>query len=238
MSDGEKGQPLQAVLFDLDGTLIDSGPDICLSLGQVLKAVGLEPLNLQETLDRVGKGSFWLVEQAFAYRGVGLDSEMVKARTAEFAAHYARDCLVETRPYPGVTAMLEDLAGRGIPLGLVTNKLEGITRQVLAGLGYDRFFQVVVGGDSAGARKPDPAPVKHALNALGVRPDQAVLVGDSASDAGAAKAAGTGLIAVSWGYCHGAPGDLESQALVHDVAALQDCLDSLLAGKPFKTGAV
>ncbi len=216
--------PKRAILFDLDGTLIDSGPDIRTALNLVLEAQDLAPLSLEETLARVGKGALPLVTKAFAYRNRPLSDEEAKTQTALFAKHYAAHSLVETKPYPGIPRLLEQLKDKNIPMAVVTNKLEDITHALLQALNFHPYFPVVVGGDTVGHRKPDPAPLYYALDKLNMSRQDALFVGDSASDSGAAAAAGMDMIAVSWGYCHGDPRALPATTFVETVKDLSDHL--------------
>ncbi|MCB2053285.1 MAG: phosphoglycolate phosphatase [Geminicoccaceae bacterium] len=189
-----------ALIFDLDGTLIDSVPDIAAAIGRRLRAAGLEPLPIERTASFVGQGTRRLVERAFAHRGRPLDARELDRRQAEFEADYARHCAVKTRPYPEVAETLAELARLHCRMAVCTNKPEAISRDVLAALDLSRYFGAVVGGDTCAARKPDPEPLFACARALDVEPGRCIYVGDSLTDAETARRASMRLILVSYGY--------------------------------------
>jgi phosphoglycolate phosphatase len=188
--------PLRAVLFDLDGTLVDSAPDLVGALDALLAAHGREPVGLAEGRTMIGEGAARLVERGFAARG-GLPAPLAEL-VPDFVARY-EDRLVDlTRPYPGAADALAAMAARGLPLGLCTNKPDRATHRILEALDLARFFACVIGGD--GIRKPAPDPVLRCLAGLGAAPGEALFVGDSPVDHAAARAAGIRLALVSFGY--------------------------------------
>jgi phosphoglycolate phosphatase len=185
---------MRAVIFDLDGTLIDSDPDILAALNRVLVAHGRAVLSRDEIKLMIGDGAKVLVERAFAARGgVGGDVEL-----AAFLEDYNANAVVETVPYPGIMEALEILSAAKHPLGVCTNKPEIAARSILAQLGLERFFTVVTGGDSTPYRKPDPRHLGATLAALGA--ETAVMIGDHINDISAAKGLGVPSIFVTWGY--------------------------------------
>lgn len=189
---------MPAIVFDLDGTLIDSAPDIRAALNLVLEGEGAAPLTLAETIRFIGHGIPALVRQAREFRG--LPAARQEAMVAAMVRHYDAAPAVLTRPYPGVVAALESLRAAGHVLGLCTNKPLAATRLILAGLGLEHRFAAVVGGDSLPARKPDPAPLHAAFAALGV---PLLYVGDSEVDAATAQAAGVPFALYTLGYRKG-----------------------------------
>jgi phosphoglycolate phosphatase len=185
----------KAVIFDLDGTLIDSDPDILAALNRVLAAHGLATLTRAEIKPMIGDGAAVLVVRAFAARG----GEGGEAELAEFLEDYNANAVVETAPYPGIVEALEALQAAGHRLAVCTNKPAGAARSILRTLGLERYFAAVTGGDSTPYRKPDPRHLAATLADLGIT-GNAVMVGDHANDINAAAGLGLPSIFVSWGY--------------------------------------
>lgn len=184
----------RAVLFDLDGTLVDSAPDIHAGVNALLAEEGVAPLPFATVRGFIGGGVPVLMTRVIA--ATGLDAGLHAAFCARFIERYEHDPGGLTRPYDGVEAALDALAD--LPLGLCTNKPEGPTRALLAHLGWAGRFSVIVGGDTLPVRKPDPAPLHEAMRRIG---GGAVLfVGDSEVDAETARAAGVPLLLFTQGY--------------------------------------
>jgi phosphoglycolate phosphatase len=186
----------RTLILDLDGTLVDSVPDLTAAMNRLMAARGLGGFMRAEVTAMVGDGVRPLVERGFAARG----SVMDEAALAEFLADYGANAAVETRPYPGVAATLRELQAQGWRLAVCTNKPEVPARRLLASLGLDGFFAAVGGGDSFPVRKPDPAHVLATLAAAGGVPGQAVMAGDHHNDVTAASGAGIPSIFAAWGY--------------------------------------
>lgn len=193
--------PPAAVLFDLDGTLVDSAPDLATAVNRTLAELDREPVSEATVRAWIGNGARRLVARALAgRREVMREPEGLEVALARFFEHY-EDCLVDrSRPYPGVRAGLEILRGLDLPLGVVTNKPERFTAPLLQALDLHRYFRVRVSGDTLPVKKPDPAPLRHAAAALGATAGDCLLVGDSRADLEAALAAGMPMIRVPYGY--------------------------------------
>jgi phosphoglycolate phosphatase len=212
-------QGRSALLFDLDGTLIDSSADITRALSTILVEDGLEAPSRSETVRMVGDGAAMLVRRAYDRHGRTMPADAL----ARFKACYHACCLEQTRAYAGIPELLADLSGRD--LAVVTNKPEPFAQKVLDGLGLSRHFRAVLGPEAAGAPKPSPEHVRAALAVLGRRPDEAVVIGDGTTDVRAGRAAGAATIAVLWGYRDRATLAAEGPgALAADVAELRRLL--------------
>ena len=219
----------RAVLFDLDGTLVDSVPDLCVAVNQVLLGLGHEPLHESEVRDYVGDGARLLLARALSRDPAGhVDPALVGHAWDPFMVAYEAQLCARSRLYPGVTEVLRRLRATGHGLGVVTNKPARFITPLLSHLGVLDCFGVCIGGDSLPQRKPDPAPLLHAMKALGVAPAATTMVGDSLNDIRAGQAAGCLVVAVSYGYNHGV--DLRqvgADAVVDHMHDLVDCLDGL-----------
>ncbi|MCB9870433.1 MAG: HAD-IA family hydrolase [Planctomycetes bacterium] len=196
------------LLFDLDGTLVDSLPDIATSANHVRVSFGLPPVDLATARGYVGEGVLRLLERALP----GAEPTTLESALAIYRAHHVDQCTALVTVYPGVREALLAWRDAGHPMGVVTNKPEDLARRVLHHVELASLFGVVIGGDTTPFRKPDPAPVRVALRALGAgEPRRSWLIGDSIHDVRAGKAAGLGTVAVLHGY-----GD---EAALHAAAA-------------------
>lgn len=191
-----------AFLFDLDGTLADTLGDIAATTNHVRALHGLHALTRDEVRSMIGDGARVLLGRALAHgrnetipAGIDIDAAVRAYRT-----HHLGQCTATAVLYPGVRRHLERLREDGHPLAVVTNKPEEYARLVVRHLGLEGLFPVLVGGDSLAQRKPHPLPVLHALDALGVEPAAATMVGDGENDVRSGKAAGTRTVAVLYGY--------------------------------------
>jgi phosphoglycolate phosphatase len=181
------------VLFDLDGTLVDSIGDLTCAVHVALAELGLAPLDRQEIAGFVGDGARKLLARTLARYG----RTDVDRAVALFKAAYRARCLTETRPFPGIPELLEALSG--LPRAVVSNKPAEFARQILTGLGLMRHFGAVVGGDEA-PLKPSPEPIRLARARLGEPPGAGLMVGDHTNDLGAGRAAGLTTCGVTWGF--------------------------------------
>jgi phosphoglycolate phosphatase len=194
------------IVFDLDGTLVDSLADIAAALNGALQEIGAAPLPLGIVRGMVGDGSPVLVCRALAASGIAPDR--LAERLARFGALYEAAPVARTVVYPGVRETLATLAAEGRRLGICTNKQQGATLAVLHELRLQDYFAAVLGGDAAPARKPDPRHLLAVLAALGGRPADSVMVGDHENDIAAARGAGARSILVRYGYARGRLADI------------------------------
>lgn len=214
----------RAVLFDLDGTLVDSVPDLTRCVNAALVAARRPAVTQAQVRGWVGNGAARLLHRALSGRCDGYAPAAEHAAAlAVFNAHYAAEPCRDSRLYPGVTEALAALRQEGVLLGLVTNKPSRFVAPLLAMLKLGDAFACQVGGDSTACLKPDPLPVHHALDLLGCGAHEAVLVGDSRVDMNAGRAAGVATVAVSYGY----DPDCDFPAL--GALAVLDCLARLPA---------
>jgi phosphoglycolate phosphatase len=187
---------VRTLLFDLDGTLVDTVPDLAAAVNRLMGARGLDVFAPPEVAAMVGDGVSVLVARAFAARGREMDAGAVAELTADYTAHVA----VESMLYPGVLAALGGLAGSGWRLAVCTNKPEKAAAGLLEALGVLPLLCAVGGGDTFPTRKPDPAHLLSTLSRAGGRADAAVMVGDHHNDVLAGRAAGVPTIFAAWGY--------------------------------------
>ena len=207
----------RAALFDLDGTLVDTAPDLAAAANRMLADLGRPGLEEGQIRDYVGKGVVNLVNRCFEATGGGSEDERGRAH-AIFERHYTAGIADRSRPYPGVVDGLAALERAGIALGCVTNKAGRFTEPLLEQTGLRRFFGVVVSGDTVERKKPHPDPMLYAAGKLGAAPSETLVVGDSLNDVQSARAAGCAVVVVPYGYREGlALEDLGADAVVASV---------------------
>lgn len=189
--------PIRAAVFDLDGTLIDSVPDIAAALNRCLAAIARESLSDEAVAKLVGGGARELVARAL---GAATPAAVVDRVHADFLAHYDAEPVSRTRLYPGAREVLEDLRQTGLPLAICTNKPQHLTDLILDRLSLTDVFSVIWGAAAGRPLKPDAACLRSVSDKLGTTPAETVVVGDSHTDIDAARAAGCPSILVSHGY--------------------------------------
>lgn len=187
---------VQLIIFDLDGTLVDSLDDLTLSVNQMRAAFAVEPLVRSQVQTMVGQGARTLVERALPGRSVADTDQAL----AIFLAHNAAHLAAHTQPYPGIPALLEALQSAGVPLVVVSNKNEGLCRQLLQMLGLADFFTAIYGADSFSERKPSPMPFLEVMRRFSAAAPDTLVVGDSSNDILAARSAGLAVIGCTYGY--------------------------------------
>ena len=211
------GELPRLVMFDLDGTLIDSVPDLVEAVDRMLVELGRAPAGVEKVRDWVGNGARVLVRRALAG---GLEHAAVgEAETEEALARFLdiyADCHNLTELYPGVHELLEALSTAAVELAVVTNKPERFVAPLLEQVGLGGYFRWIIGGDTLPQQKPDPAALLQVMHLAGVEAAQALFVGDSRNDVLAARAAAVPCVAVSYGYNHGRPIAEEQPSLVVD----------------------
>jgi phosphoglycolate phosphatase len=209
---------LRPIVFDLDGTLVDSAPDLHAAANRMLAEFGRPALSLGQVTGFIGNGVPKLVERCLDATG-GVDGLHAEA-LARFRGHYDAAPAELTRPYAGAIAAAEALRDAGHPLGICTNKPEAPARKLLGLLGMGALFEAVIGGDTVAAHKPDPAPLRRAIEALGGSPAAAIFVGDSEVDALTAARAGVAFALFTRGYRKAPVEQLDAAFAFEDFAEL------------------
>lgn len=218
------------ILFDLDGTLIDSAPDVCLALNKVLTAYGRRPHSVDETKGYLGKGARILMEKALAHTGDVPEASEIERLTRAFLDDYAENPVVESCIFPGVEKALAELRDAGAALGICTNKPSITAAPVLERLGLNERFDVVLCGDQVENQKPHGQHILDTAARFGsVDAAQTLMVGDSENDIHAAIDAGVPSIAVSFGYAGCAPDTLGADMVIDHFDQLVEAVDIVLA---------
>ncbi|HEY3432694.1 MAG TPA: HAD-IA family hydrolase [Rhodocyclaceae bacterium] len=202
---------IRAVFFDLDGTLADTAPDLGGALNRLLLAEGKSPLPMEQLRPYVSGGARALLRTGF---DITPDDAGYADMQKRFLDIYAANICVDTRLFGGMEQVLQTLENRGIPWGIITNKVQRFTKDVVAGLGLDQRAVSVISGDTAARPKPAPDPLLLAAEEAGIPAGDCLYVGDDLRDIQAGKAAGMGTVTAAWGYLGGSP-DIESWAADH-----------------------
>lgn len=223
------GVPGLAVVFDLDGTLIDSVGDIVGAANRLLAEEGRPPVSRDAGRSMVGEGAAPLIERAFAATGDPVAPDAMPGLLERYRAIYERHPVEDTTVFPGVVEVLEALAAGGAILGVCTNKPHGVSELVLAELGLARHFAAVLGGDALPVRKPHAGHLEAVIDAMGGAAHAAIHVGDSPTDVAVARNAGVPVVAVTFGYSRVPHADLGADALIDDFTALPAAIHAVRA---------
>jgi phosphoglycolate phosphatase len=213
------------LVFDLDGTLVDSAPDLRAALNEMLRERGRPPLSLPQVKRMIGDGAAALVARALAASGG--DPADAASALARFIELYEAEAVRLTRPYPAVPETLAALRRCGYRMAICTNKPQHATIAVLEGLGLLALFDGIAGGDRFAVRKPDPGHLLGLVGAVGARAEAAAMIGDSEIDAAAARSAGLPLVLMRYGYARADLDSLGADALLDHFAELPNALDRL-----------
>ena len=216
--------PFEVLIFDLDGTLIDSAPDVCASMNRVLTDMGRRELTLEETKDMVGWGGRVLAEKALAKTGDAGTEDDVERALEGFLVTYAQHPADHSIVFPGVIEVLDTFKAAGVRMGLCTNKPTATTPPVLEAMGLSKYFDVVSCGDAVPHKKPDGRHVSLVVEQMGATIKTAAMVGDSESDITAASNAGVRSVAVTFGYAHVPCIELGADALIDHFQDLPQAL--------------
>ena len=219
---GGKQFPLaiSAIVIDLDGTLLDTAPELATAANRMLLEMHRPAVSQDLLMSYIGNGVSWLVKRALTGdMHAEPDGALYDKALPIFEKHY-NELLLHSKPFDGVLHGLEALKGAGFRLGCITNKVARYTEPLLKGLGLAQYFDIVLSGDSLAEKKPHPLPLQHSARFFGVPVDRLLLIGDSLNDTLAARAAGCPVFCVPYGYNHGEPVDgLDMDAVIDDLPA-------------------
>ena len=223
--------PRPTIAFDLDGTLVDSAPDLVTALNVVLAEAGFGPVGLQHARNLVGGGARLMIERGLAQHGAKFSPAETDRMLARFLAYYEHHIADHSRPFPDAKIVLEELVRAGANLLVCTNKLERYSVKLLDAMGLASYFSVVAGADTFPVRKPNPGHLLLAIERAGGDPTAAVMIGDSQPDVATARAAGIPVIVVSFGYSDVPPAELEGDRLVDRIAEVPAAAAALLGAR-------
>lgn len=219
---------ISALIFDLDGTLIDSAPDLQAASNRMLKPLGRREVSVHEVQMMIGDGVPKLVERCFEATGDLPPENEFQQHVAAFIKDYEPRSAELTKAYDGAHDVLQSLKKRGIKLSICTNKPYGATMAILGKLGLDAYFDIVIGGDSLpGIKKPDPRHLQAALEQMGANPEESAMVGDNANDVNASHAAKLPVVLLSHGYTKIPVTELGGEAVIDHFSDLESTLSSL-----------
>jgi phosphoglycolate phosphatase len=219
--------PDLTVVFDLDGTLVDTAPDLVATLNAVLAREGLGPVPFAVARTMIGGGARLMIQRGLEAEGQRPPADQLDRLFADFIAHYAEHVADESRPFPGLEPALDALMLRGARFAVCTNKLEALSVRLLDALGLGARFAAVCGQDTFGVQKPDPEILQRTILRAGGRPDRAVMVGDSATDVELARSAKIPVIAVTFGYSEVPVRRLGANHVIAHFDELPDAVEAL-----------
>jgi phosphoglycolate phosphatase len=220
--------PARTVVFDLDGTLVDTAPDLVNALNFVLEREGLSPIPLHSGRKMIGAGVRRMLECGLEREDRAAAADEVTRLTADFIDHYAAHIADESRPFEGLEGALDDLGARGYRFAVCTNKLEWLSKRLLDQLGLSGRFSAICGADTFGVSKPDPAFLRQTIARAGGQLSSAIMVGDAGPDIGVARRAGIPVIGVGFGYTEVPIVDLKPDRLVDHMRDLPAAVESLM----------
>ena len=215
------------IVFDLDGTLVDTAPDLISALNFVLDREGLAPVPLHAARNLIGAGARRLIERALELEGRHASPEDIARLTADFIEYYADHIAEASRPFEGLESALDELSSRGFRFAVCTNKLEWLSKRLLDQLGLSGRFAAICGADTFGVAKPDPAILRETIARAGGEMSSSIMVGDAGTDIGVARRAGVPVIGVSFGYTEVPIADLKPDRLIAHMGELAAAVEAL-----------
>jgi phosphoglycolate phosphatase len=215
------------IVFDLDGTLVDTAEDLVATLNHVLTSDRMAPVSLETMIGMVGSGARVLIESASAAQGRALSPADLDRMLKQFLDYYDAHIADASRPYPGAVAALDRFGASGWLMAVCTNKFEAPARKLLTALGLDRHFAAITGQDTFAFRKPDPRHLTETIRVAGGQSEAAIMVGDSRTDIDTARAAAIPVVAVDYGYSPVPIASLGATAVISSLDALYDAVGRL-----------
>jgi phosphoglycolate phosphatase len=223
--------PTRTVVFDLDGTLVDTAPDLINALNYILAREGMPPVPLPSARTMIGAGARKLLERGLELDGRIVALEELDRLTRDFIAYYADHIADASRPFEGLESALDDLAGRGYRFAVCTNKLEWLSKLLLDRLGLTARFAAICGADTFGIAKPDPTILRQTVARAGGDMSSMVMVGDAGPDIGVARRAGVPVIGVTFGYTEVPIAELKPDLLIAHMRELPAAVETLMAAQ-------
>jgi phosphoglycolate phosphatase len=217
------------LVFDLDGTLVDTAPDLIDALNFVLEREGLPAVPLQAARTMIGAGARKLIERGLELEGREASTVDINRMTADFIEYYAAHIADGSRPFDGLEIALDELSARGFRFAVCTNKLEWLSKRLLDELGLSTRFAAICGADTFGVAKPDPAILQQTVLRAAGKMSSTIMVGDAGTDIGVARRAGVPVIGVSFGYTDVPIAELKPDRLIHHMLDLPSAVESLAA---------
>ena len=227
---------MRTIVFDLDGTLVDTAPDLVSTLNLVLAGEGLPPVAYDDARRMIGGGARRMIERALIAQGRTISGAELDRLFGIFIDHYSTHIADRSRPFPEVESILQRFAGDGFRLAVCTNKLEWLSLRLLDALNLSRYFAAICGQDTFGIQKPDPQMLRLTIRRAGGEPQRAIMIGDSLTDVRTARAANVPVIAVDFGYNEVAPAALDADRLVSSFADLPQAI-AAVAGQAWAAEA-
>jgi phosphoglycolate phosphatase len=215
------------IVFDLDGTLVETAPDLISALNFVLDREGLRPIPLHAARNMIGAGARKLIERGLEAEGRNMTVKEIDRMTVDFIDYYAEHIADASRPFEGLESALDDLRASGCRLAVCTNKLEWLSKRLLDQLGLAPRFAAICGADTFGVAKPDPAILQQTVVRAGGHLASTIMVGDSGTDIGVARRAGVPVIGVSFGYTDVPIAELKPDRLIHHMRDLPAAVGAL-----------
>jgi phosphoglycolate phosphatase len=223
--------PTPVIVFDLDGTLIDTAPDLVDTLNVIFVRDGLPPLPYDTARNLIGGGIRAMIARAIETHGRAVSPEKFEQMFADFTAHYSEHIADRSRPFPGLVEALDVLANDRFHLAVCTNKLERLSRRLLDAFSLTQRFTTICGQDTFGIQKPDPDILRQTIAAAGGAPQHAIMIGDSETDIRTARAAGVPVIAVNFGYSAQPVAKLRPDRVISRFDQLTDAVSGFLRSR-------